>query len=533
MRVILLSVSLLIITSSSLNAQVAGCMDPAAPNYNSSATISDGSCTYTNGTVPLKDYRKYNLPAALTEISGMIYLNGKLYGHEDSGNTPTIYEIDTLTGLITKTITLQGATNIDWEDITQDDTYVYIGDFGNNVSGNRTNLKFYRFAKSLIAGISGPTGTIASADIATINFSYNDQTDFSATSTTRYDCEAVIYYNGNLHLFTKNWVSNYTVHYILPATPGTHVAVRKDSLDTQGTLITSATMNNDNVVTLLGYEVTGLPNGSLWIISGFNDIDTLFKSGNKRKVNLKEVVDISVLPNTTTGIGQVEGIAAVSQTRLLISNEFFTRTFTPFTFTIQQSLYGLDVTPYVPQYILPTGISNFTTRLNDAQVLLTWQFTDSDAEYFAVETSENGTDFDSIGKVFNNNSGGIFSFADKNIATLTVRYYRIKIVTATGHYYYSKTLPVRKGSDSQFNLSAVPSPFADRLDISFYSDKDQVVQLSVVDIYGRTVKTSQLHCTPGRYSYAMEGLYNLSNGIYFLTGRTKDNNLYVRKVVKQ
>ena len=36
--------------------------------------------------------------------------------------------------------------NVDWEDITQDETHIYIADFGNN-NGNRTDLKIYKILK--------------------------------------------------------------------------------------------------------------------------------------------------------------------------------------------------------------------------------------------------------------------------------------------------------------------------------------------------------------------------------------------------
>jgi hypothetical protein len=83
----------------------------------------------------------------------------------------------------------------------------------------------------------------------------------------------------------------------------------------------------------------------------------------------------------------------------------------------------------------------------------------------------------------------------------------------------------------QFNLIVAPNPFRDKLDISFYSDKRQPVQFSITDMHGRTVMLKQLQCTPGRYSYMMDGLQSLSSGVYFLTARTPGNN-YVRKIVR-
>ena len=83
----------------------------------------------------------------LNGTSGLILLNGKIITHNDSGILPNLYEIDSLTGLISRTIHVSNAQNVDWEDITADDNYIYIGDFGNN-NGTRTDLKIYRISQN-------------------------------------------------------------------------------------------------------------------------------------------------------------------------------------------------------------------------------------------------------------------------------------------------------------------------------------------------------------------------------------------------
>jgi hypothetical protein len=47
-----------------------------------------------------------------------------------------------------KKIKLNGVKNNDWEELTQDKTHFYLGDFGNNASGNRTDLTIYKIAKT-------------------------------------------------------------------------------------------------------------------------------------------------------------------------------------------------------------------------------------------------------------------------------------------------------------------------------------------------------------------------------------------------
>ena len=78
----------------------------------------------------------------LDESSGLLFYNNKIITHTDSGGKAELYEIDATMGKVTRTVNITNAENVDWEDIGQDGTHIYIGDIGNN-SGNRTNLKIY------------------------------------------------------------------------------------------------------------------------------------------------------------------------------------------------------------------------------------------------------------------------------------------------------------------------------------------------------------------------------------------------------
>jgi hypothetical protein len=469
----------------------------------------------------------------IKEISGIIYINGKLYGIEDSGNEPAIFEIDSTNGAIIRKITLEGITNTDWEDLTQDENYIYIGDFGNN-NGNRQDLKFYQIPKTYV---TGGLETIPASVIKTINFSYINQEDFcpgGCTENTMFDCEAVFYDNGKLHLFTKNWVTNYTVHYTVPAIPSEtkYTAEKLDSLNTEGFLTTSATMLNDKIIALIGYTNprANLLNTecAVWLIKGFTDIETpFFSAAENQKISLGLFYDFS---KGVASTGQIEGIAAVSQKRVLITSEDFQYSIAH----AESHLYGLNLDAFIPSSLLPEGLTNFTSLLSDNTVNLTWEYDQPGASYFEVEASASGNndDFKSIGKVSSSNDFTVtYRFKDDNIDFSGAKYYRIRIVTLDSQVYYSKILSVRKNDGNGFNLLAAPSPFSDKLEISFFSNTKQNVQLSVVDMYGRTLQTHQLQCLPGKYNYSMEGLSGLSSGVYFITGRTKDN-LFIRKVLK-
>lgn len=92
----------------------------------------------------------------LPEISGIVAsrtYEGVFWVENDSGNPPTVFAIDD-TGTLLATITLAGATNVDWEDIalgpgaSGDD--LYVPDFGDNLArtsrgtSGRAGIRLYR-----------------------------------------------------------------------------------------------------------------------------------------------------------------------------------------------------------------------------------------------------------------------------------------------------------------------------------------------------------------------------------------------------
>jgi hypothetical protein len=188
------------------------------------------------------------LDPVLSESSGLLWLNDKVITHNDSGNEPALYELDTLSGMVTRKITVGNASNNDWEDLTADANFIYIGDFGNN-DGNRTDLKIYRVAQYDYWNTLNDT---VFAD--TIRFNYADQFDFSNQAYANdFDCEAISVVGDSLYLFTKNWLNHETNVYVLPKLPGDYLAMRRDSLPVQG-LVTSADFNEfSNRLVLCGY----------------------------------------------------------------------------------------------------------------------------------------------------------------------------------------------------------------------------------------------------------------------------------------
>ncbi len=290
--------------------QVSGCTDPQALNFNASATLNDGSCTYAPQTYT--PAQTVTLPAALIELSGMVYWKGQFWGHNDGGGGAWFYAFDTANGNIKKVIGLTGAANADWEDMAQDSLNFYIGDFGNNGNGNRKNLRIYVVPKEFVTG-SGDTIRLDNSKYKLIQFSYPDQVDFAPTgaNNTRFDCEAMFFHRGRLHLFTKNWIGNFSVHYSLPILPGTYAATRHDSLQTGEFMITAADIGAEDQLILTSYSRAG--SCSFFMVYGFDGSPDYFNTGNKRRISLPSSLQI----------GQLEAVCYINGIRGATGSEKF------------------------------------------------------------------------------------------------------------------------------------------------------------------------------------------------------------------
>lgn len=241
-----------------------------------------------------------NLSGNMAETSGLIYLDGRLISHNDSGGTNKLYELDSISGEIIREVYITNSTNTDWEDLCYDNEYIYIADIGNN-SGNRTNLKIYKL--NIETYLSSDT-----INPEIISFNYEDQLNFdNQLYNTNFDAESLISVGDSLYIFTKNWSNGYSNIYSLPKNPGNYSASKIDSFDAQG-LITSATYNtNYNEVLLTGYNFT-----NPFIIKLSNFHNGLYANGEV----YKSIIEIP-------GSFQVEAIAHIENDKYYFTVESY------------------------------------------------------------------------------------------------------------------------------------------------------------------------------------------------------------------
>lgn len=246
----------------------------------------------------LKKYRIAVLNDSIQETSGLNFFDGKLYTFNDSGNPAELYEIDKNSGKILKVLKTN-AENKDWEALTNDGKNFYIGDFGNN-EGTRQHLKIYK--------IPFQNNQLQNDSMKTISFYYPEQKDFTSKNiNTDFDLESMIYLNGKIHIFTKEWASKSTTHYTLDPENFENQAAKKVESFKTGFMISDAYYYDKKLY------VVGYTKKTEVFLNIFNESEAgIFFKEKPRHLYLGSALTI----------GQIEGIA-VDETGVYISGEKF------------------------------------------------------------------------------------------------------------------------------------------------------------------------------------------------------------------
>lgn len=245
------------------------------------------------------------LDNSVRETSGLANLDGRVYTHNDSGNLAELYELNTTTGTVLRTITVNNAINRDWEDMASDADYLYIADIGDNAA-SRTQLQIYRILRSDLA----VEGDIA-VDAETITFTYD-------ADGTPYDAEAIVVDGGRFYVFTKAAADNRCRLYSLPATTGDHIATY-ESERLFDVLITGADVSAGGRVSLIGYN-TDISDFKIQIITLEEFTGNDLFSGT---VTLHNVTN-------SESVGQAEAIAYNGEFGIYVTAEGVTIGLTPY-----------------------------------------------------------------------------------------------------------------------------------------------------------------------------------------------------------
>ncbi len=272
---------------------------PLATFCNSSPVAGPDSTL--NSVDVTKDFFYMELPAVADESSGLIFWRNLLWTHNDGGGKTAIYGIDPISGSIKQTVIIKGVKNIDWEDITQDAGYIYIGDFGNNF-GNRRPLTVYKISKG---GIPIDRKEVF-VSAQKVTFIYADQGSYKKRRHNHnFDCEAFFAFEKQLYLFTKNWDDQKTRLYKLPIKPDMYEISPIETFEAGGLITGAGISPSGKRVALIGYLDY---ESFMWLFWDFEGDD--FFGGKKKRINLTEMIFV-----------QTEAITFATEDDLYFSSE--------------------------------------------------------------------------------------------------------------------------------------------------------------------------------------------------------------------
>lgn len=235
------------------------------------------------------------LDEKVLETSGLIYFDNSFWTINDSGNENILYRVDSKSGLVVTEVTITNAKNIDWEELTQDENYIYIADIGDN-SSVRDEKQIYRLEKLKVSQV------VNSGDVESevIRFTY----PAVEGKKTNYDAEALISYKGSLHLFTKDlFITN---HFTISPDPGDIAAQFVESYKSNGQVTGAAINSTNNTLVMVGY--LGFGQRLLWV---FKNFDASLAKSAIRHFSLGAVDET----------GQLEAVCFNSKGQVFLTNE--------------------------------------------------------------------------------------------------------------------------------------------------------------------------------------------------------------------
>ncbi|RXQ93939.1 hypothetical protein EO244_10200 [Ancylomarina salipaludis] len=237
------------------------------------------------------------LSPKVNEQSGLVWHDELFWVINDSDCPAELLAYD-LSGELKRTLKIKNAANTDWEDLAEDENYIYIGDFGNN-RGARKDLRVLRVLKSDMVKQN-------KLMVDSSTFAWADQQDFSKRNMKHdFDCEAFFAYGDSLYFFTKNWANKKTRLYSMPKQAGDYQLKPIAEFNTDF-MVTGADITADGKsVALVGYK-----NFRTYMML-FTNIEGLnFFAGDALRLDLESL-----------GGSQTEGIVFTDENELFINTE--------------------------------------------------------------------------------------------------------------------------------------------------------------------------------------------------------------------
>jgi hypothetical protein len=172
------------------------------------------------------------------------------------------------------------------------------------------------------------------------------------------------------------------------------------------------------------------------------------------------------------------------------------------------------------------------------RMLITWTMIPTiNDNYFTVERSVNGVDFNKIGTIKAapaSNTASEYLFTDIRPVAYGITYYRIKHFTNDGQFvqYPATAVSTRSRNIEDIAIEDVaPLPFTSSFDITYTTSGTGEVLMKIIDKNGTICATEKMKAVKGKNIYAFRNAVKLNSGIYTLN-LTYNQKSVNKKVIK-
>lgn len=165
---------------------------------------------------------------------------------------------------------------------------------------------------------------------------------------------------------------------------------------------------------------------------------------------------------------------------------------------------------------LPVTLTSFSGHSQGQAVILNWKTQEEiNIESYSVQRNT-GSSWETIGTVPASGNSGItnYTYTDLNPQG-NILLYRLKINEQDNRNKYSSIVRINS-SDTKASISGYPNPFTTQVNISIGSLINQQVSVNIYEATGKTVKSELKNLYAGNNNFTINGLEELSRGIYFV-----------------
>ena len=184
---------------------------------------------------------------------------------------------------------------------------------------------------------------------------------------------------------------------------------------------------------------------------------------------------------------------------------------------------------------LPVTFTGFDVKPTGSGAMISWTATDiNNHDYFAVERSLNGTDFQEIHRN-NEDMNGVsqrsFNVEDPTFPETGIVYYRVKQCDVNGSCRYTDVKSIQRDNRDQIT-QIFPQPASDMITIRYFAISAGSATVTVTDIHGKIVTVRTRNLSKGEQSIPLD-ISKLSNGVYLVTITDRNNNKVSERFVRQ